>query len=301
VAAVAMTIRSLPQVTKLTDAAMSLVKRVQQQLHAQHASVALELCMKTFRKTGQARVHLHAAFSKANGRMDLRNPHSLTFMDSPPSDVQHPAGRGHNYRSQMNRMHFYCQVAKTGSLWLHTNYPYGANFQVDPRWVQSLWEMDKLSYEEAREQFILCKRNVQKMLENMSSWKKHHEMFLLEQQRRQAMTVLFSSNKQWRTIPAVEEWKEQWQDTLRGRRKFLVMEGPSSIGKSFFCLSICGIDKTFHVDCTKGGEPDMRDYDFFKHEAIFFDECTPAQVLSQKILFMGSPLKVKMEGSSTNI
>ena len=45
----------------------------------------------------------------------------------------------------------------------------------------------------------------------------------------------------------------------------------------------------------------MRDYDFFKHDAIFFDERTPAQVLSQKILFMGSPFKVKMAGSSTNV
>ena len=53
-------------------------------------------------------------------------------------------------------------------------------------------------------------------------------------------------------------------------------------------------------DCSKGGEPDLRGYDHTVHDAIFFDECTPQQVISQKMLFMGGPWWVKMASSSTN-
>jgi len=294
-------VQECQQFRTLVASALEFGKSMQAKFGATHLSMTLELCTRTLMQSGTVRVHLHVAVSKSNGRMHVWQPEAWTFMQSPPADFQHPAGRGGNYRSQMNRLHYYVQVPKTGSLWVHTNCPFQANFQVDPRWVQSMWEMNKLAFQEARLQFIATKRNVQKMLENMDAWKRHNDMVQLESQRRTALISLFGANKTWRMVPAVQVWESQWNTDLLGRRKFLVLEGPTSIGKSFFCLSRCGFEKTYHVDCAKGGEPDMREYDFFKHDAIFFDEATPELVLRQKILFMGSPFKVKMAGSSTNI
>ena len=96
---------------------------------------------------------------------------------------------------------------------------------------------------------------------------KHTDTEKLERERLAALQELYSTAHGWVQLPLVEQWKSQWDESLRARRKFLVIEGPTSIGKSHFCLALCGHNKTLHVDCSKGGEPDLRAYDHTAHEA----------------------------------
>jgi len=249
---VAAALRRNEKFRTIVSKAEDFAKELMRKFAAGQVSASLELCTRTMKQSGTVRVHLHIAVSKTNGRMYIWSPELMKFMGSAPADFQHPCGRGHNFRGQLNRLHFYCQVCKQGALWSYTNYPHSTNFQVDPRWIQSLWEMEKVTFDEARVLFVQTKRNVQKMLENMDSFKRHNDVLLLEQQRQHALTHLFSQNKTWKVLPEVEQWKAQWSTPLLGRRKFLVIEGPSSIGKSFFCLSQCGMEATTIVTAPRG-------------------------------------------------
>ena len=44
----------------------------------------------------------------------------------------------------------------------------------------------------------------------------------------------------------------------------------------------------------------MREYDYWEHEWILFDEASPAQVLNQKKLFQAQPIMCDMGTSGTN-
>ena len=58
--------------------------------------------------------------------------------------------------------------------------------------------------------------------------------------------------------------------------------------------------KCYEVNCAKGDEPDMREYDFWSHDWILFDEASPEQVLNQKKLFQAQPNMCDMGTSGTN-
>jgi hypothetical protein len=87
------------------------------------------------------------------------------------------------------------------------------------------------------------------------------------------------------------------------RFKFLVLEGPSRIGKTVFArMTLTPEGKEFYeLNCAGGSELDLRGVLPHRHGLIIFDEISPTQVLRQKKVFQAGPTEIQLGQSSTSV
>ena len=115
--------------------------------------------------------------------------------------------------------------------------------------------------------------------------------------------LVWSELRRWvrpaKTYPAVERWL-QLQTQICTRQPFLVLEGPSCLGKTQFAMSLVGPGKGLEVNCCACPEPDLRSFRAMTHELILFDEASPELVLKQKKLFQAPAVDVTLGASTTN-
>ena len=75
-------------------------------------------------------------------------------------------------------------------------------------------------------------------------------------------------------------------DKILARYKFLVIEGHSQTGKTYFTKWMLGNpDKVLEVNCASCPEPELRDFRAMWHQVILFDEASPEMVIRQKKVF----------------
>ena len=106
--------------------------------------------------------------------------------------------------------------------------------------------------------------------------------------------------KPFKRYPEIQRWKALFKK-VQSRYPFLVLEGSSCTGKTFFAKWMDGDPKyCFECNCACCLDPDLRAFDPFVHETILFDEGTPQMVIRQKKLFQAPPGLVSMGNSVTN-
>ena len=87
----------------------------------------------------------------------------------------------------------------------------------------------------------------------------------------------------------------------RHRYRFLVLAGPSRVGKTAFARSLCGPGmEILEVNCSSGAEPDLKAYRFRWHEVVLFDEIEAEQVANQRKVFQAQASAVQIACSATN-
>ena len=84
------------------------------------------------------------------------------------------------------------------------------------------------------------------------------------------------------------------------RYKFLVLEVPSSMGKTQFSSSLSPSKCCLELDCAGSTSPDLRLFDALRHDTVLFDEASAALVLANKKLFQASASYVSLASSGTN-
>ena len=105
----------------------------------------------------------------------------------------------------------------------------------------------------------------------------------------------------FKRFPAVSEvWLPRF-DRIRPRCPFLVINGPSGTGKTYFAKHLLGDpSKVFEVNCASCPEPDLRQFDPLVHEGILFDEASPSLISDQRKLFQAPPCWIDLGCSTTN-
>jgi len=102
-----------------------------------------------------------------------------------------------------------------------------------------------------------------------------------------------------RRVPEVDRWLEQFL-TVQRRYKFLVLDGPTRMGKTEFAKSLVGPGQCLELNMSAAPEPNLRDYDHEQHELILFDECSIDAILRQKRLFQAPACVLSLGASATN-
>ena len=95
----------------------------------------------------------------------------------------------------------------------------------------------------------------------------------------------------------VEAWKQE-HAVARPRYRFLVLVGPSGLGKTQFAKSLVEKKRSLELNMASAPEPNLKEYDHEQHDLILFDECSAKKVLLQKKLFQ-APLSPVALGQST--
>ena len=116
-----------------------------------------------------------------------------------------------------------------------------------------------------------------------------------------ALQIAASRQCKFRTLPLVETWDAQYQD-FKDRYQFLVLDGPSKMGKTAFGRSKCPKGQfVLEINCAAGGDPDLRSYRYGHHGLILLDEIEADVVARQRKLFQAGTALIQLGTSATNI
>ncbi|CAE7567937.1 unnamed protein product, partial [Symbiodinium sp. CCMP2592] len=164
----------------------------------------------------------------------------------------------------------------SGAILHATNAPPFKSYAVSPEWITSMWQGDKLSPESVQ---MTQQSNLQ------------------ERQAAAQAALLRMHRPRVYLEPVEQEFLPQFQvDAFR--RRFLVLDGPTKLGKT--TSSLAGPEHTLELNCASSMEPNLRDFNNDVHRAIVFDEASCAMVLRHKKLFQGGVQPLELASSNTN-
>ena len=111
---------------------------------------------------------------------------------------------------------------------------------------------------------------------------------LLEAKMRLIDNQLKATIKPFKRYPEIQRWKTFFKK-VQSRYPFLVLEGSSCTGKTFFAKWMDGDPKyCYECNCACSLDPDLRGFDPLQHKTILFDEGSPSMVIRQEA-FSSSP------------
>ena len=137
-------------------------------------------------------------------------------------------------------------------------------------------------------------------IDNLKRLEREQEQMFLNARLAHIRLSLDGTLKPFKSFPQVDEFNKQFNE-IRSRYKFLVVEGKSKTGKTYFTKWMMGNpDRVFETNCASCPEPELRDFKALFHQVILFDEASPALVIAQKKLFQAPPCFVELGCSTTN-
>ena len=142
--------------------------------------------------------------------------------------------------------------------------------------------------------------NVGNNIDNLKRLEREQEQMILNARLAHIRLSLEGTLKPFKSFPQVDEFNKQFNE-IRSRYKFLVVEGKSKTGETYFTKWMMGNpDRVFETDCASCPEPELRDFKALYHQVILFDQASPALVIAQQKLFQAPPCFVELGCSTTN-
>ena len=123
-------------------------------------------------------------------------------------------------------------------------------------------------------------------------------------ERVQMLKKIPAKEKPWRVIPEIVEWSRTFDGPHPlGRCKFLVLDGPSQMGKRSFVQStlVSRPEEALVLDCADAVIPQFKGtFDNTVHKLVLFDEAHAEMIVRCKKLFQSSVNPMIYGSSCTN-
>ena len=202
-------------------------------------------------------------------------------------------------RSQWSGFLYCCLKQKKGTVLAEATKQPFQGFLVNPQWIVNLVQAHKLNIANAHDLLVQCV-NGSKHIKDLQAYDQEMEKLAVRKAVLDAARQLGGTLKEQKVYPKVQAFLNQFKKP-RHRYKFLVLAGPSRVGKTAFARSLCepGVE-TLEVNCSSGAEPDLKAYRFRRHGLILFDEIQAEQVAAQRKLFQAQATPVQLACSATN-
>ena len=257
--------------------------------------VTAELCMDTYRESGVVRVHIHAWVDM--GRKKNVRLTSVMLGD----DIPHVNSVAiERTTKQKHSGAFYTWVDKIGSLWSDGNVLPYKHYAVRDTWITNMFATHKITEKTARSLYLSAISNAKVNVRNLEFVAKENDQERQEALELAARRRVHGSFRPWRVLPEVDAWNCHYECDL-DRYRFLVLDGPSRMGKTRYCESLVGEGKALVVDCAGAMTPDLSKFARGTHELILFDEMSAKAVIANKKVFQASVDRVCLGNSQTNV
>ena len=129
-------------------------------------------------------------------------------------------------------------------------------------------------------------------------WQENRSMSLVGRVRKRQQQFHFPLRPSVR-VPDVDAWLEQYSRGVWPRKKFLVLDGPSGMGKTEYARSLFGTEATPERNAASIDHAHLSDVDPFVHNIILGDEASVQMVIAQRRLFQCPACWVGLGGSPT--
>ena len=285
-------------VQSLWAKALPLLEDLRATLGADDVGASLELCTRTFDK-GSIRIHLHACFVSQTARMQKMELSAMKIFGSGPHLSAESATRQHRRRAAQHSAMYYVLAPKIGSLFTYGTMRPHHEFEVNAEWIWSLVASHKIELSAARRELVASGKNLSRHVQNMDVLIKERGNEANEDRIALRNKAIAATRRPFRKIPAVDAWLDELS-APRDRRKFLVLDGPTRMGKTAFAFSIVEDGAALEVNCAGVEDPPLRAFSQSKHRLILFDEASTHMVLKNKRLFQAPNTPVIVGSSPTN-
>jgi hypothetical protein len=243
------------------------------------------------------------------------------------------AARGRH--AAMNEMHghYYCMAPKTSSVLSATTSALSAQPSgLRSGWIYALYADGKMTADTALAEVVRNRRDVGRVSAQIQEAERAASTLVLQRLMQEVQTRVCASAQPRRFVSLVEETFLSQFERFMDRRRFLVLTGPSGMGKTDYIRGLaadpfivqgirgrargqsaeCGAPSThvpfaagealFEVAASGGGSqlPDLKGLNPMVHGWLLVDEGTPEMVLSNKRLFQGKSGFSVVGVSSTN-
>ena len=205
------------------------------------------------------RFHAHACL-RFHHNVALRPDGELSFEDAyavPATAASSRKRKAGDFDLAGNAGFFYLQVAKTSCIEKDGNWHPFKNYLVNSDWAVNLWQQGKVTAATARAVIVQAKKNVPHLLNNYDRVQKEMTKTSLEETVTRTRQTLEASMRPCRTVPEVDAWERTFEK-IEFRYNFLVLDGPSKMGKTLFCRSrsLGSGGCLLEVDCAGADTPD---------------------------------------------
>ena len=220
-------------------------------------------------------------------RAPLGNLTSWTFRGCRP-EVEPCRASGRHAQRCLNRGHAYCQVEKKGRLLCISNHKAVDTFVLEASWVLDWWRKRKLSNRAASREILYHRNRVEASLREIDFVVSRERAQSDRAEQRSLRQLLASTFQRFKDFPLVTKWQAQFGPIWYGkmpRFTFLVLEGPSRLGKTQLGMSLFGATSTLYVDCQGVSEPNVTGFVRGTHKAVLFDGISWELVAANKVLF----------------
>ena len=291
-------VRDSPRLQVLRQELAAFVQDINERHGIDTSGWALELCVKTLLEDATVRVHAHVFLNKSAGKIYTRQRDNFRFQGCAPHTSSSALARKRTNSAAAGLFYIsakgkYGLVAADSTLEPHRDYI------VQPQWVLNMLGMGKMAPSAAREHLVRQARDLPRLLSSMDAYVEEIRRISLDRHISSVVEQLQLLQRPFHVLPIVQKWVEDHQ-ALRWRYKFLVLHGPSMMGKTRYALSLAPAGRSLELNCVSGNEPDLRGYDPMGIDLILLDEMPAKGVLQQKKLMQCPPALLHLGTSATN-
>ena len=301
-------LREVVRRLRTTAVVQSFWQEIQEHAHrcrrsagGQDVAICLEVCPDTWESRRDIQLHVHAFLKTGGASLAVRNLSLFEFHHVRPHLSLTVGGLqvGTNGRTSWSGFFYCCIHDKVGTVFTETTKLPFTGFLVQPTWILNLVQSQKLEQDVARVLLVQC-ANASRHIKELELHEMHLEQEAVRIAQAEAYRLLGIILKSQQVYPEAEAFVKQFETPLH-RYQFLVLSGPSKVGKTAFARSLCdsGLE-TLELNCASGAEPDLRAYRLRKHGLILFDEIVAQQVVAQRKLFQAQSARVQLGCSATN-
>ena len=227
------------------------------EFHFAHFALAFELCTKTLGDSRAVRVHAHVC-CRAFQKVCIETAGFLKWQGTVPHLSQGFAPARQRAVGG-NACFFYLQCPKIGGVYQVANIRPFEDYLVSGEWVFNLLQQEKLRIPDARQQLVRTAKNLQRLLPNLEAFDKCLRENKMQAHIDKVLSELALQTKPFHRIEAIETWIEDHR-AIKPRYKFLVLVGPSGVGKTQYAKSLVAEGRALELNMASAPEPDLKDF-----------------------------------------
>ena len=290
-------VRSSVVAQKLWESFQTFILAVAERFHIAYYGASLEICSKTWKDEAKLRIHVHCFLRHKRDKIRAWGCMTFFWNGCLPHRSAMVFGR-QLARSTWSGM-YYVLCPKLFGVWSWSNVSPFVDFPVSPEWIFSLIEARKMGYEHARRQLIQTGKGLCRRLQDLDCWHRQSQRLALEDHAAQVMARFRQKMLPFPRVLLVDSWLQLATTPDQPRKSFLVLTGPSKMGKTEFVRQLFPAGSVLELNCAGVKHCCLQYFSAERHRCIMWDECSPKLVAEHRKVFQHGACWVDVGHSPT--
>ena len=184
------------------------------------------------------RLHVHALIRSSSQQLAVRHLGKFDLEKVPAHLSTGIRGVDCNRgRAKWSGFLYCCLKDKKSTVFAEATKQPFTGFLVNPQWIVNLVQAHKLDVSIAHDFLVKCV-NGSKHIKDLQAYDQEMEKIAVKQAVKEAERLLGATLKEQKRYPLVQAFLNQFKKAMH-RYRFLVLAGPSRVGKTEFARSLC--------------------------------------------------------------